>query len=220
MLNEIFSGKCPACSGAAAINAALCDECMSLLHPFNYFCGRCAFPLLWPGASCYRCKGKLSKRITNIYALYHYDKVVRNMILQMKFHYHIRLKYTLKQLIFLPNFITKYDGIVTVPSHFLRHFVRFYHPADILAEYAAYKLNIPILHNLKRVRYTKFQSHILRADRKENVKKAFYCKKFKSHIKNILLVDDILTTGDTINECVNELYTAGAGRIDVLVFAK
>ena len=142
------------------------------------------------------------------------------MILQMKFHYNIRLKYTLKHLINLPNFLTKYDGIVTVPSHFFRHFVRFYHPADILAEYTAYKLNVPVLHNLKRVRYTKFQSHISRLARKENVKKAFYCKKFKDNIKNILLVDDILTTGATINECVNELYKAGARRIDILVFAK
>lgn len=220
MLNEIFSGKCPACSGASAIKAALCDNCISLLHPFNHFCGKCGFPLSRLGASCYRCKGKLSKRITNIYALYHYDKVVRSMILQMKFHYNIRLKYTLKQLIHLPNFITKYDGIVTVPSHFFRHFVRFYHPADILSAYTAYNLNVPVLHNLKRVRYTKFQSHISRLARKENVKKAFYCKKFKDNIKNILLVDDILTTGATINECVNELYKAGARRIDILVFAK
>ena len=220
MLNEIFSGKCPACSGASVINAALCDECMLQLNPFKYFCGQCGFPLLRPGASCYRCKGKISKRITNIYALYHYDKVVRSIVLNIKFHYSIRLKYTLRQLIYLPNFVTKYDGVVTVPSHFLRHFVRFYHPADMLEEYAAYKLNIPVLHNLKRVRYTKFQSHISRNERKENVAHAFKCSKFSENIKNILLVDDVLTTGATINQCVNEIYKAGARRIDVLVFAK
>lgn len=220
MLDEIFFGRCPACGGAAAINATLCDKCLSMLQPFIYFCGRCGFPLSRQGVSCYRCKGKLSKRINNIYALYHYDKVVRSIILQMKFHYNIRLGYTLKHIIHLPNFITEYDGIVTVPCHFLRRFIRFYHPADVLAKWTAYKLNVPLLNNLKRVRYTKFQSHISRNDRKGNVLKAFYCKKFKSDIKNILLVDDILTTGATINECVHELYKAGARRIDVLVFAK
>lgn len=220
MLNEIFFGKCPACSGATAINSPLCNKCLSMLQPFIYFCGKCGFPLSKAGASCYRCKGKLSKRITNIYALYHYDKSIRNLIIQMKFHYNIRLKYTLKKLINLPNFVTNYDGIIAVPSHFLRNFVRFYHPADILAKYTAYKLNIPLLHNLKRVRYTQFQSHILRNERKENVANAFKCKIFDGNVKNILLIDDILTTGATINQCVNEIYKAGARRIDVLVFAK
>ena len=220
MFNEIFSGKCPACSGASAINAPLCNSCLSHLKPFIHFCGKCGFPLSKPGASCYRCKGKLSKRITNIYALYHYDKAVRSIILQMKFHYNVRLGYTFKKLINLPNFATKYDGIITVPSHFFRHFFRFYHPADLLAKYTACQLNIPLLHNLKRVRYTKFQSHISKEERKENVHNAFKCSKFNENIKNILLIDDTLTTGATINQCVNEIYKAGAKRIDVLVFAK
>ncbi len=50
------------------------------------------------------------------------------------------------------------------------------------------------------------------------LKKHFTAKSLKVILK--IFLDDILTTGATINECVNELYTAGAGRIDVLVFAK
>lgn len=220
MLNEIFYGKCHACSGAAAINEPLCENCINNIKPYIYFCGKCGFPINKAGASCYRCSGKISNKITNIYALYHYDKYVRQLIIQMKFHYNFRLKYTLHHLIHLPNFVTKYDGITTVPSHFLRRFMRFYHPADIISKYTSSVLNVPILHNLKRVRYTKFQSHIERNERKENVKNAFYCKPLKEHEKNILLIDDVFTTGATINECVKALHIAGAKRIDVLVFAK
>ncbi len=220
MLNEIFFGKCPACSRAAAINEPLCSICMKTLKPYTHFCGICGFPVTKAGAVCYRCSGKLSQRITNIYALYHYNKSIRQIILQMKFHYNIRLRFTLKHLINLPGFVTKYDGIITVPSHFMRRFYRFYHPADIMAKYTASKLNIPILHNLKRVRYTQFQSHILRKERYENVKNAFYCKPFHNKIEKILLIDDVFTTGATINECVSAVYKAGARRIDVLVFAK
>ncbi len=220
MLNEIFYGKCPACSGVSALNAALCGECISKLQPYTYFCGICGFPISRPGAACYRCKGKISPRITNIYALYHYNKYIRQIILQMKFHYNIRLKYTLKNILNLPRFITEYDCIVTVPSHFFRKVYRFYHPADIMAEYTAKMLHIPVLNNLKRVRYTKFQSHILRAERQDNVKNAFICTPFESSIKNVLLIDDVFTTGATINECARALYKAGASRIDVLVLAK
>ena len=49
---------------------------------------------------------------------------------------------------------------------------------------------------------------------------AFFCKKYNDNIKNILLIDDVFTTGATINQCVKALYNAGARRIDVLVFAK
>ena len=138
----------------------------------------------------------------------------------MKFHYNIRLNYTLKHLINLPNFVTQYDGIEIVPSHFFRRLVRFYHPADVIGKYVAYKLNTAVLHHLKRVRYTAFQSHISKEERYKNVQDAFFCKKYNDNIKNILLIDDVFTTGATINQCVKALYNAGARRIDVLVFAK
>lgn len=220
MLKEIFSGKCPVCSGASALNEPVCSNCREHLKPYIHFCGKCGFPLTKPGISCYRCSGKISKRITNIYALYHYNKYARSIILQMKFHYNIRLNYTLKHLINLPNFVTKYDGIEIVPSHLFRRMFRFYHPADVIGKYVAYKLNVPVLHHLKRVRYTVFQSHISKSERVENVKDAFQCKKYNENIKNILLIDDVFTTGATINQCVKALYSAGARRIDVLVFAK
>lgn len=220
MLTEIFSGKCPVCSGASALNEPVCSKCKELLKPYIHFCGKCGFPITKAGGFCYRCSGKISKRITNIYALYHYNKYARSIILQMKFHYNIRLNYTLKHLINLPNFITKYDGIEIVPSHFLRHFIRFYHPADVIGRYVAYKLNIKVLHHLKRIRHTAFQSHISKEERYNNVKDAFFCKKYDESIKNILLIDDVFTTGATINQCVKALHNAGAKRIDVLVFAK
>lgn len=220
MLKEIFSGKCPVCSGASSLKEPVCSVCINQLKPYVFFCGKCGFPLTKAGGFCYRCSGKISKRITNIYALYHYNKYARSIILQMKFHYNIRLRYTLKHLINLPNFITDYDGIEIVPSHFLRQFFRFYHPADVLGRYTAYKLNIPVLHHLKRVRYTAFQSHISKSERAVNVQDAFSCKKYNENIKNILLIDDVFTTGATINQCVKSIYNAGARRIDVLVFAK
>lgn len=220
MLKEIFSGKCPVCSGASALNEPVCSNCREHLKSYIHFCGKCGFPITKAGGFCYRCSGKISKRITNIYALYHYNKYARSIILQMKFHYNIRLNYTLKHLINLPNFVTQYDGIEIVPSHFFRRMFRFYHPADVIGKYVAYKLNVPVLHHLKRVRYTAFQSHISKSERVENVKDAFQCKKYNENIKNILLVDDVFTTGATINQCVKALYSAGARRIDVLVFAK
>lgn len=220
MFSEIFSGRCPACSGASAINMPLCNDCIENLETYEYFCNRCGFPLLKAGSSCYKCNGRLSKHITNLYALYHYNKSIRALLLNMKFNYNVRSAYTFKKLVNLPDFKTQYDGIITVPSHFLRHFYRFYHPAEVLSKITAAKLNIPILNNLRRRRYTTFQFHLLKKQRYENVKGAFKCKPFSSEIKNILLIDDIYTTGATINECVSVLKKAGAERIDILVFAK
>lgn len=220
MFSEIFSGRCPACSGASALNMPLCNDCIDKLETYEYFCSRCGFPLSKPGSSCYKCNGRLSKHITNLYALYHYNKSIRGLLLNIKFSYNIRSALTFKKLVHLPDFKTQYDGVVTVPSHFLRHFYRFYHPAVILGEITAEKLNVPILKNLKRSRYTSFQSHLLKKQRYDNVKGAFRCTAFNDEIKNILLIDDIFTTGATINECVSVLKKAGAERIDVLVFAK
>lgn len=220
MFSEIFSGRCPSCGGASALNMPLCDKCMEELSPYIHFCSKCGFPLLKAGSACYRCKGKVSKDITNLYALYHYDKSIRMLLLNIKFHYNIRSAVTFKRIVNLPNFLTEYHGILTVPSHFFRHFFRFYHPAVVLSKIVSNRLNVPVLNNLKRTRYTTFQSHLLKQERYRNVKNAFSCRDFESGIENILLVDDIFTTGATINECVSVIKKAGAKRIDVLVFAK
>ena len=220
MFNEIFSGRCPSCNEGSALNMPMCESCLNKLTTFDYFCGKCGFPLSRQGINCYRCSSKTFKNITNIYALYQYKSSIRKLLLDIKFHYNIRSSLTLKNIIHLPQFITKYSYIAIVPCFFTRKFRRFYHPANIFSSYISKTLSIPLYKGLYRIRNTIFQFQLNRKARSENVYKAF-----KSNIKlidkpNILLVDDIFTTGSTVAECADVLKKSGAGRIDVIVLAK
>ncbi len=74
---------------------------------------------------------------------------------------------------------------------------------------------------LQRIRRTSPQTGLGRQDRKRNVSKAFRSKKMDTvRNKKILLVDDVYTTGATVNECARILMQAGAERVDVLTIAR
>ena len=125
------------------------------------------------------------------------------------------------------------DFIVPVPMHFARRIVRGVNNPEFLAEELGRRLKIPVLSNLvRRARSTNVQFELTPRQRKSNVKNAFalksglwkrLCRVSPRKIlagKKVLLVDDILTTGATVDEVARLLLDNGAALVDVCVFAR
>jgi ComF family protein len=111
------------------------------------------------------------------------------------------------------------EYFVPVPLHWAKRVLRGYNQSLLIAK----KLEHPgarVCTDLVRIRYTKEQPSLTPAGRKANVAGAFAVRKgHKFSGKRICLVDDIKTTGATLNECARTLKQAGAERVYALVLA-
>ena len=126
------------------------------------------------------------------------------------------------------------DYIVPVPMHRWRRWDRGVNSPDILAEELGVQLKISVArHLIRRSRQTDLQYTLSQKGRAENVSGAFALspppflvklgfRRFQSSMagKNILLIDDILTTGSTCNEITKVLLSAGVGSVTVAVLAR
>ena len=108
------------------------------------------------------------------------------------------------------------DVMIPVPLHSARLKERGYNQSLILAEHIGRKYNIPVKADLlKRIRNTLMQSLTSRHERRENVRDAFRASKRCAGM-NIILVDDVITTGSTAEECAKALKAAGADKVYVI----
>ena len=155
-----------------------------------------------------------------------YDDASRPLILSFKhgdrMHLHMTFGPWLKRA--GAEFLQDCDMVVPVPLHWRRMVARRYNQSALLAESIARGTGIEYRPSLlKRIRHTPVQGHLSAKDRYRNVKSAFVvAEKSKAEVrgKKIVLVDDVYTTGATIEECAKTLYEAGAARIDVLTVAR
>lgn len=111
----------------------------------------------------------------------------------------------------------KIDYIIPVPLHPLKKAERGYNQSEYISKGISKSSGIKLNCNIvKRIRYTRSQTMLTIEERKKNMKGAFEVKtKMKKIIdgKNILLFDDVITTGATIAECAKELKNAGANKV-------
>jgi predicted amidophosphoribosyltransferase len=111
------------------------------------------------------------------------------------------------------------DEIVAVPATPRARRVRGYHPAAVLAAEVARRLGRPFAANrVRKVRETEKQSRVRAAGRAANVRRAFAID--GSPRGNVLLVDDVATSGATARECAVRLAAAGAESVTVWCFAR
>jgi ComF family protein len=117
---------------------------------------------------------------------------------------------------------TDYSLIIPVPLHIKRLRERGFNQSLVLARAVEHKRQIPVNFSvLKRHKFTLTQTGSNRNERKENIKGAFeVTDKKKIDGKNIILIDDVYTTGATINECAKTLIKAGAQKVAVLTLAR
>ncbi len=114
------------------------------------------------------------------------------------------------------------NAVVHVPMYWTRRLVRHVHPAETIARCLASCLGVPFWHRaLNQVRQVPHQAGLSPSVRRKNVLGIYRAASFHNfRDKNILLIDDILTTGSTASECAKVLKAAGAKQVHVAVLAR
>jgi len=154
-----------------------------------------------------------------------YENIVRKKIIDYKFNEKSYLYKTFAKIILnnkkIYGFLKKYDIIICVPMYKTKKMQRGYNQSELIAKEIAKKLGIRLeYNNLIKTKDTKKQSTLAKTERLENVKNAFDIKNIKSiENKNVILFDDIFTTGSTVEECSKILKKAGAKEVSVLTLA-
>lgn len=206
LANYLFPKYCPCCNSKLDINEnVICNECRVEM-PFSYNWLRKNNSL----TELLAARAKIHTASSLIYYMPHSPWQV--LIHQMKYQNQRHIAYVLGEIygyqLALSELYTKIDIIIPVPLHPIRHLSRGYNQSEQFARGIATQLNAKVITNvLIRSKHTKKQAlKKVNADRWENVQSAFKLK--RSNLlqgKNILLVDDVITTGATIEACAKTI---------------
>lgn len=154
-----------------------------------------------------------------------YENIIRDKIIDYKFKEKTYLHKTFEKMIInnqkIYSFLKKYDIMIPVPMYITKRWARGYNQTELIAKGLSKKLNIKLKSNvLKKIRNTKKQSSLTKTERKQNIKDAFIVINENDIAdKKIILFDDIITTGSTLNECSKILRKANVKEVAILTIA-
>lgn len=213
------------CVGCRKYGEWLCEGCLKkIVFQNNFFCPHCWVSSFY-GETCFVCKKKYYLRGAWTVGSYG-NPLLKRAISLYKFKsisdLSIPLGMLFQRYLILHNIRGTFDMIVPVPLHREREYERGFNQAEFLAQHLTCYFHAPIDKKiLERRKNTKPQSHLSEKKRKENIRDAF-CVLFSQIVKdrNILLIDDVLTSCATLEECARVLHKAGAKKVWAFVLAK
>ncbi|MCD4824886.1 MAG: ComF family protein [Phycisphaerae bacterium] len=230
LLDLLLPNTCAGCQAEALARGGLCEECsMELLRLVALpYCPRCGATLglgvpVYPDG-CPQCPTPLP-RFSRVFRLGPYASPLRNIVRELKYHGQLgmcgRLGAMLAEAVAADERDAEFDLIVPVPMYWTRRLGRGANHAHLLADALAAELSLPVGPELARTRNTPPQVHMSRTKRIANVRGAFGVRHVPAiRDANVLLVDDVTTTGATANEAARQLRKAGAADVVLAVVAK
>lgn len=220
----ILPAQCLLC-GLASNNKLICHDCLKAITTNRPCCQHCGLTLVKSQPFCGDCL-KQAHLFTQLHALADYQKPYPTLI--KKFKYSKKLIYgeLLAELLsqsvshtLSPQQLSKIDYLIPVPLHPKKHRQRGFNQAQLIAQHIGKKLNCPVLlDTVQRHKQTIAQEGLSLQKRKANLKNAFI---FSGHHKTLLsgayvvIIDDVVTTGATINSVCQVLLQSGVKRIDI-----
>jgi len=225
----VYPSRCIGCDGSAGTGADVwCARCRDQLRPIGTArCPKCGFPFgphVQGRAACPSCRrGAPFKQAV---AVYRYEGPLREAIHRWKYGGDLRAGRALREAMVaaLANepMMEDVDVVVPVPLHWLRRIWRRFNQSGDLAEAVGKRFGLSLRAGvLRRVRRTRSQVGLTATQREENVRGAFRVLRPREiRERCVLLVDDVLTTGATCNECARTLRRAGAKRVYVAALAR
>jgi len=219
-INAILPARCLVCRQPAQDGLALCTTCHGRLPHNDTACTRCARPLADAGMVCGHCQQYPPHYDQAISALRYKDEA-RQLILGLKFQEKLRNARLLAKLFHaqLQNNSLP-EVMIPVPLHPKRLRERGYNQALELAKELRKLTDIPVdSQSTRRSRYTERQADTPLKDKKGNVKNAFEIVTRPS-ASHVVIIDDVMTSGHTVDEFARALKKAGIDKVDVWVMAR
>lgn len=228
-LGIVYPPSCIACHAATGEAQALCPACWAGIGFIERpFCERLGTPfaldlgegLLSPAAIA---DPPVFRRAR---AVCRFDGAARELVHRLKYDDRLELALTLGRMMTQAGreLLGEAEMIVPVPLHRTRLWSRRFNQAAALAQVVAKLSTVPLAPGLlARVKRTRQQVGLTRAQRIDNLQGAFkvpLAMRPRIEGRRILLIDDVLTTGSTVNASARALLRAGAAQVDVLTFAR
>ena len=232
LLHTVLPVECAACGAALTDDPVpfFCRSCWATIRPLaGPACPHCGLPFASdvaltysPEHRCLSCRQD-PPAFTRAWACHTYEPPLRNAIHLFKYRGKIALAKPLGML--LRNAWHRQadaDILMPVPLHSSRLREREYNQSLLLADQLNRDLRMPLIYdNLVRLRATLPQTELSRSERLANLRRCFAVKRPTEIAgKRVLLIDDVMTTGTTVNECAKVLRKADAADVYVVTLAR
>ncbi len=211
------------CVGCGAVGRFLCPYCLGKLPRLTApSCPRCGRPQA-SGIVCPSCWQRPTE-IDGIRSPFRFDEVVRESIHELKYRNLKAISPCLAELLaeYLKENPLPGEALVSVPLHSLRLRERGYNQANLLAGELGRRIGLPVIDDcLVRVKQAQPQVRAVDVEeRRRNVAEAFVCRDERVSGKQIIVIDDVCTSGATLESCAAALKNRGATSVWGLTLAR
>ena len=233
LINLVLPPRCIKCGKILSHNNGLCSDCFNKIQFISEpYCACCGRPFLNESGLtlgkkqlCAQCLKQKHHLFVMQRSAFIYNDESKDLILDFKFKDKTSSAETLANLLFAAGrdiWKEKPDLLLLVPIHQLRLLQRRYNQSALLVKYLSEKSNVSADYfSLIRHQNTIPQVQLSREGRRRNLKKAFSVNNCQNLAgKNVVLIDDVETTGSTLGKCAKVLKTAGVNKIYALTLAR
>ena len=209
--------RCLLCGDTSSSGLCLCNPCLEELPFIEHACQKCGLPTVEDTPLCGYCLIETPHNHRAV-SILHYKAPVDYLIKKLKYHNQLEVADLLGSLLVaklkhldwpLP------EQIIPVPLHINRLQQRGYNQAVEIARTVSKSLNVPVnLTNCIRTRVTVPQIELSFEDRKNNLENAFEVV-HQIPAKHVAIIDDVMTTGSTLNALTDALLQSGIQKVDI-----
>jgi ComF family protein len=218
----LYPPTCLLCGDPGGPDQDLCGPCAESLPYIAVACPRCALPLAAPEPRlCGACQNR-PPAFDAAFALLRYEEPVGHLVRSLKFGARYPAARLLGTLLAerLRGRVDLPEAIIPVPLHESRYRKRGFNQAIEIARSVSRRLDIPLdLTACRRIRATPAQARLPARERRRNLRKAFAARPGLAY-RHVAILDDVVTTGTTVNEVARTLRRAGVEKIEVWACAR